>query len=242
MALQSHRGQANQSIQNRMIKISDAYGPLKPYQRKVSITSKQILQNLPKNSEQNNQSKRPSFELKISIQGGGSTQSQTSRQTNKVKVPLLEDQFDKSIYDKKHQLTVETRACMIDWMIQILRVLDNKSDRTLFLATSILDRFFEQSAQKNRLYHSEDIQLYGLVSCFIASKVEETEPIEMTQVLFEIAHGKFRHREILEAEKKICQVLRYRILSETLIDRAHEILDQTLNHKSFINFKQKIYR
>ena len=64
----------------------------------------------------------------------------------------------------------------------------------------------------------------------------------MTEVLFEIAHGKFRHREILEAEKKICQVLRYRILSETLIDRAHEILDQTLNHKSFINFKEKIYR
>ena len=63
---------------------------------------------------------------------------------------------------------------MIDWMIQVLRVLNKNSNRTLFLAISIMDRFFKESAKRNRLYHSEDIHLYGLASCFIASKLEET--------------------------------------------------------------------
>ena len=68
---------------------------------------------------------------------------------------------------------------MIDWMIQVLRVLSKKSDRTLFLGINIMDRFFKQSAKRNRIYHSEDIHLFGLVSCFIASKIEETQPIKM---------------------------------------------------------------
>ena len=68
---------------------------------------------------------------------------------------------------------------MIDWIIQILRVLELKSDRTLFMGMSILDRFLNEQANRCRLYHSDDIHLYGLVSCFIASKVEEPKTITM---------------------------------------------------------------
>ena len=75
------------------------------------------------------------------------------------------------------------------------------------MGITILDRFFKQSAKRHRLYHSEDLHLYGLVSCFIASKLEETKPLTMDYILFEAGHGKFDQEEILVAERKILLVL-----------------------------------
>ena len=104
-----------------------------------------------------------------------------------------------------------------------------KSDRTLFLGMSILDRFFKEQANRSRLYHSDDIHLYGLVSCFIASKVEEPKPITMKEVLNEVGYGKFNQEEILQAERKILQVLEYRVLNDTLIDKVFILLDEALS-------------
>ena len=118
---------------------------------------------------------------------------------------------------------------MVDWMIQILRVLQKQTDKTLFLGASVLDRFLKQSSVLRQHYHSDDIHLYGLVSCFIASKLEEIQPIRMESVLFEAGHGKFQHHEIVEAERKIYQVLEYKILTETLIDRVFSLLEQAVS-------------
>ena len=122
---------------------------------------------------------------------------------------------------------------MIDWIIQILRVLELKSDRTLFLGMSILDRFFKEQANRSRLYHSDDIHLYGLVSCFIASKIEEPKPITMEEVLNQVGHGKFDQDEILLAERKILQVLEYKVLKDTLIDKVFILLDEALSQASY---------
>ena len=67
------------------------------------------------------------------------------------------------------------------------------------------------------------LHLYGLVSCFIASKLEELYPIRMESVIREAAHGKFHHDEIVNAERKIYQVLEYKLLSETLHDRVFNL-------------------
>ena len=77
------------------------------------------------------------------------------------------------------------------------------------------------------------LHLYGLVSCFIASKLEEIQPIRMETVLQEAGHGKFQHAEIVEAERKIYEVLEYKILSETLIDRVFTLLDVALGLGNF---------
>lgn len=164
--------------------------------------------------------------------------SQIARRMNEVRVPQLEDQFEMPIYGQRHHLTAQTRACLIDWMLQVLRVLNKTSVRTFFMGASILDRFFEKQAQsKNRQYHQVDIHLYGLVSFFIASKLEETQPISMESVLFDAGKGKFQHAEIVYAERQIFQVLDYKMLSETLIDRVFQLLDEGLNFLNQMHFK-----
>lgn len=42
-----------------------------------------------------------------------------------------------------HKVKPDHRGRMIDWMIQVLRVLGRSYDKTFFMASSILDRFFE---------------------------------------------------------------------------------------------------
>ena len=66
------------------------------------------------------------------------------------------------------------------------------------------------------------------MACFIASKIEETTPIDMDQILFEAGKGKFHHWKIVDTEMKILTVLEYRILSETLTDRVFTLLEQAM--------------
>jgi hypothetical protein len=66
-----------------------------------------------------------------------------------------------------------------------------------------LDKYFIISSETNIKLDTEDLHLYGLVTCFISSKLEELYPIRMEQILYEAGHGKFSHVEILSAEKKI---------------------------------------
>lgn len=47
----------------------------------------------------------------------------------------------------------------------------------------------------------KDLHLYGLVSCFIASKLEDRKCIRMNEVLKEAGHGKFTRQEIILAEQ-----------------------------------------
>jgi cyclin B/cyclin A len=113
---------------------------------------------------------------------------------------------------------------MIDWTFQVFRVLKREADGTFFKAIDIADRFFNKTNGMSQ----RDLHLYGLVSCFIASKLEELYPIRMEQVLFEAGHGKFSHTEILEAERKVYQVLEYRLLTETLHDQVFRLFEQAL--------------
>jgi len=124
------------------------------------------------------------------------------------------------------------RARLLDWSLQVLRVLKRRSDQTLFRAYGILDSFLLKTSDLGEYYEPLDLKglhLYGLVSCFIASKLEEIQPIRMESVLFEAGHGKFQHHEIVEAERKIYQVLEYKILTETLIDRVFSLLEQAVS-------------
>jgi len=43
-----------------------------------------------------------------------------------------------------HNISPWHRSRMVDWMIQVLRVLKVSCDFTYFLAISLMDRYFEQ--------------------------------------------------------------------------------------------------
>jgi hypothetical protein len=90
---------------------------------------------------------------------------------------------------------------MIDWMLQVFRVLKRSADKTFYLAVSILDRFFAAMQKKKLSIAKSDLHIYGVVAIFISSKFEDVIPIFMTDILNNAAHGKFSQAEILEAEQ-----------------------------------------
>lgn len=68
---------------------------------------------------------------------------------------------------------------MVDWMIQVYRVLGFSSDQTFCLGISILDRFFEARREKEQYLDKDDLHQFGLTSVFLASKLEDVMPISM---------------------------------------------------------------
>lgn len=80
---------------------------------------------------------------------------------------------------------------MIDWMVQVFRVMNRSSDETYFLAISIMDRYFLTKQQEGIQLLFQDLYLIGTVSIFIASKFEDVVAISMDELLSDVAHNKF---------------------------------------------------
>jgi Cyclin, N-terminal domain len=59
-----------------------------------------------------------------------------------------------------------------------------------------------------------------LVSCFVASKLEDRRCIRMNEVLREAGHGKFTRAEITAAEQEIYQTLTFDMSDTTLVDEV----------------------
>lgn len=85
------------------------------------------------------------------------------------------------------KLSERIRAKMINWMIQVFRVMAKSTDNTLFLAVSIMDRFIFQYSRIVKEgdgqcpFSSEgyrfDFHKVGLVCIWISSKLEDIIPI-----------------------------------------------------------------
>ena len=54
-------------------------------------------------------------------------------------------------------LSDENRTRLMDWMIQVFRVLGNSSPQTFFIASSLLDRYFEAKTQQKVHVPSEKL-------------------------------------------------------------------------------------
>jgi len=68
---------------------------------------------------------------------------------------------------------------MVDWMIQVFRVLKVSSDQTFFLAISLMDRYFEAKQKESVCLKKSQLHSIGLVCVFISSKYEDVIPIHM---------------------------------------------------------------
>lgn len=113
---------------------------------------------------------------------------------------------------------------MIDWMIQVLRVLNQSNDKTFFRAVSILDKFFSSLKEQEVVLNKNDLHKYGLVSIYIASKLEDEYTLSMEQIINEAGHNKFNLEEIIEGEKNVLQALNFRLNHETPFDIAYTFL------------------
>ena len=76
---------------------------------------------------------------------------------------------------------------MVDWMIEVMSSF-NQEDKTFFLAVSLMDRYFENSATCKRV---DELHLIGVTAMFMASKAEDSLPLDIETVHESIVHRKF---------------------------------------------------
>lgn len=94
----------------------------------------------------------------------------------------------------KHDITKELRCKMVDWMIEVLTNFKSQ-DQTLFLAISLLDRYFAESDIRCTVV---DLHLAGIIGMFAASKLEDPLPLTL-----ELAHNNIGHKRFTQEELRI---------------------------------------
>ena len=142
------------------------------------------------------------------------------------------DSIKRDQFLKHHQIRSSSRTKMVNWMMEIFASYSSEP-LSFFLAVEIMDNYL----QKTKKVHSEnDIHLIGMVSIYMASKMEDIIPLHMVHIKSKIGHDKFTQQEIIMMEREILKVLDWDILLITTYDTIKTFLsDFYVNNKDMIN-------
>ena len=88
-------------------------------------------------------------------------------------------------------------------MLEVLHAL-KQSDQVFYVSVSILDLYFKKSGEKLKV---SDLHLTGIACMFLASKVEEVLPIQMSEMIEDVGHFNFTKEEIQKQEIKVLSTL-----------------------------------
>lgn len=132
---------------------------------------------------------------------------------------------------RRHKIDPVTRTRMIDWMIEVLYAY-NCDAQTFYLSVHILDTYI---AKTKTVLNNFDVHLIGIVSIFIASKMEDLIPLRMSHIKSKIAHNKFSDKELKKSEKTILETLNFEIITTSTYDFLKTfIFDFIHNNRDYI--------
>ena len=114
-----------------------------------------------------------------------------------------------------HEVTEDNRLRIVDWFVQVFRVLRVTNQETFFLAVSLLDNYMIAKSQRGVTLTADNLYLIGMSSVFIASKYEDIVPIFMKQMLDDVGHFKFTRTHILSMEREMLSTLGFKIVNNT---------------------------
>ena len=114
----------------------------------------------------------------------------------------------------KHDIKEKFRAKMIDWMVEVLNIYQQKQ-QTLFKAVFILDLYYNSKTEKISL---EELHLNGIVSMIIASKSEEVNFIKLEAAVNTIGRKKFTKEQIVLREMEILNTINFRTNFPTIYE------------------------
>lgn len=97
-----------------------------------------------------------------------------------------------------------TRAILVDWLIQVQSYL-GVSCETLYQSVVLMDRVLEACS-----IPVPCVQLLAVTCLLIASKLEEQQPVETSELLH-LTLNSYSHGELLAMERRVLQVLRFRL-------------------------------
>ena len=133
---------------------------------------------------------------------------------------------------KRHGISSISRTKMVSWMMEIFASYSSEP-LTFFLSVEIMDNYLQKT---NKMYTENDIHLIGMVSMYIASKMEDIIPLHMVHIKTKIGHDKFSQQEIILMERDILKVLDWDILLLTNYDVIKTFLsDFYVNNRDMIN-------
>ena len=139
---------------------------------------------------------------------------------------------------KYHKISSNARTKMVNWMMEIFASYSSEP-LSFFLAVEIMDNFLQKT---KKVYFDNDIHLIGMVSIYMASKMEDIIPLHMIHIKTKIGHDKFSKEEIITMEREILKTLDWDILFITNYDTVKTFLsDFYVNNREMIdNLKMDI--
>ena len=90
-----------------------------------------------------------------------------------------------------HEIDEANRAAMLDWSLQVFRVINASGPQTFYLAAEIMDAYFSAKHQSKVSLTFSNLYLIGLVTIFLASKYEDILHISMKEIKEDAGHSKF---------------------------------------------------
>lgn len=136
-----------------------------------------------------------------------------------------------STYLKKHEINSVSRTKMVSWMMEIFASYPSEP-LSFFLSVNIMDMYLEKTTRK---FKDSDIHLIGLVSVYMASKMEDIIPLHMVHIKSKLGNDKYKKEEIVNLERDILKVLSWDVIMITTYDVVKTFLsDFFVNNREMI--------
>lgn len=117
------------------------------------------------------------------------------------------------------QVDIDNRAQMVDWMFEVLSVLQKTfSFATFFRSVSLLDLFLKRTHTSPTNDH---LHLIGVTCMYISSKYEDIYPLSMSHFVKGASQNKFNSETIRRQENQILQTISFSLSFKS----AGEVLD-----------------
>ena len=106
--------------------------------------------------------------------------------------------------DSNTSITKNMRMILVDWLIQVQHHL-RLSQESLYLSVSILDYVLHK-----RDVDPDKLQLVGITSLLIATKIEEYYPAEITKLLH-LTENSYSRMDVINMERVLLQILEFKV-------------------------------
>lgn len=132
---------------------------------------------------------------------------------------------------KRHHIPSNSRSKMVSWMMEIYASYSSEP-LSFFLAVNIMDSYLDHTT---KICNETDLHKIGLVSVYLASKMEDIIPLHMVHIKTKLGHDKFSAEEIIDLEKDMLKLFDWDIIMITSYDLIKTFLsDFYVNNKEMI--------
>ncbi|KAL1138835.1 hypothetical protein AAG570_008897 [Ranatra chinensis] len=111
------------------------------------------------------------------------------------------ERLDPDYISRHPSLQSYFRAVLLDWIIEVCD-LYNLNRETYYMTVDYIDRYLTLSSGHPR----SELQLLGITSLFVASKIEEIDPPPLADLVY-IADDSFSAKDIVEMEYKLLEIV-----------------------------------